>query len=88
MLWQVESLFTASLHISDFVQTQNEAKILTVFFKFRFYNILLHIVHTHTVKLEVSLFFRLIKIFGNVGLKIQHKQYSIKLKNMKNMYKI
>jgi hypothetical protein len=28
-LWQVESLFTASLHISDFVQTQNEAKILT-----------------------------------------------------------
>jgi hypothetical protein len=28
MLWQVESLFTASLHISDFVQTQNEAKIL------------------------------------------------------------
>jgi hypothetical protein len=67
MLWQVESLFTASLHISDFVQTQNEAKILTVFFKFRFYNILLHSVHTHTVKLEVSLFFRLIKIFGNVG---------------------
>jgi len=29
MLWQVESLFTASLHINDFVQTQNEAKILT-----------------------------------------------------------
>jgi len=29
MLWQVKSLFTASLHISDFVQTQNEAKILT-----------------------------------------------------------
>jgi len=29
MLWQVESLFTAPLHISDFVQTQNEAKILT-----------------------------------------------------------
>jgi len=29
MLCQVESLFTASLHISDFVQTQNEAKILT-----------------------------------------------------------
>jgi hypothetical protein len=28
-LWIVESLFTASLHISDFVQTQNEAKILT-----------------------------------------------------------
>jgi hypothetical protein len=28
MLWQEESLFTASLHISDFVQTQNEAKIL------------------------------------------------------------
>jgi len=27
--WQVESLFTASLHISDFVQTQNEANILT-----------------------------------------------------------
>jgi hypothetical protein len=26
----VESLFTASLHISDFVQTQNKAKILTV----------------------------------------------------------
>jgi len=25
----VESLFAASLHISDFVQTQNEAKILT-----------------------------------------------------------
>jgi hypothetical protein len=25
----VESLFGASLHISDFVQTQNEAKILT-----------------------------------------------------------
>jgi hypothetical protein len=25
----VESLFTASLHISDFVQTQNKAKILT-----------------------------------------------------------
>jgi hypothetical protein len=25
----VESLFTESLHISDFVQTQNEAKILT-----------------------------------------------------------
>jgi len=25
----VESLFTTSLHISDFVQTQNEAKILT-----------------------------------------------------------
>jgi hypothetical protein len=24
----VESLFTAPLHISDFVQTQNEAKIL------------------------------------------------------------
>jgi len=32
MLWQVESLFIASLHISDFVQTQNEAKILIVFF--------------------------------------------------------
>jgi hypothetical protein len=29
MLLQVESLFTTSLHISDFVQTQNEAKILT-----------------------------------------------------------
>jgi len=29
MLWQVESMFTASLHISDFVQTHNEAKILT-----------------------------------------------------------
>jgi hypothetical protein len=28
-LWTVESLFAASLHISDFVQTQNEAKILT-----------------------------------------------------------
>jgi hypothetical protein len=26
----VESLFAASLHISDFVQTQNEAKILTM----------------------------------------------------------
>jgi hypothetical protein len=26
---KVESLFTASLHLSDFVQTQNEAKILT-----------------------------------------------------------
>jgi hypothetical protein len=26
---KVESLFTASLHISDFVQTQNKAKILT-----------------------------------------------------------
>jgi hypothetical protein len=26
----VESLFTASLHISDFVQTQNGAKILTM----------------------------------------------------------
>jgi len=25
----VESLFTASLHLSDFIQTQNEAKILT-----------------------------------------------------------
>jgi hypothetical protein len=25
----VESFFTASLHISDFVQTQNETKILT-----------------------------------------------------------
>jgi hypothetical protein len=25
----VESMFTSSLHISDFVQTQNEAKILT-----------------------------------------------------------
>jgi hypothetical protein len=25
----VESLFAASLHISDFVQTQNKAKILT-----------------------------------------------------------
>jgi hypothetical protein len=32
ILWQVESLFTASLHISDFVQTQNEAKILTLLF--------------------------------------------------------
>jgi hypothetical protein len=29
MLLQVESLFTASLHISNFFQTQNEAKILT-----------------------------------------------------------
>jgi hypothetical protein len=29
ILWQVVSLFTASLHISDFVRTQNEAKILT-----------------------------------------------------------
>jgi len=29
MVWQVESLFIASLHISDFVQTENEAKILT-----------------------------------------------------------
>jgi hypothetical protein len=29
MLCQVESLFTTSLHISDFVQTQNKAKILT-----------------------------------------------------------
>jgi hypothetical protein len=28
-LWIVESLFAASLHISDFVQTQNDAKILT-----------------------------------------------------------
>jgi hypothetical protein len=28
----VESLFTASLHISDFVQTQNKAKILTKFY--------------------------------------------------------
>jgi hypothetical protein len=26
----VESLFAASLHISDFLQTQNEAKILTI----------------------------------------------------------
>jgi hypothetical protein len=26
---KVESLFTASLHLSDFVQTQNEAKIPT-----------------------------------------------------------
>jgi len=26
---KVESLLTASLHISDFVQTQNKAKILT-----------------------------------------------------------
>jgi hypothetical protein len=32
MLWQVESMFTASLHISDFVQTQNEVKILTLGF--------------------------------------------------------
>jgi hypothetical protein len=32
MLWQVESMFIASLHISDFVQTQNEAKILTILF--------------------------------------------------------
>jgi hypothetical protein len=31
MLCQVESLFRTSLHISDFVQTQNEAKILTRF---------------------------------------------------------
>jgi hypothetical protein len=30
-LWIVESLFTASLHLSDFVQTQNEDKILTEF---------------------------------------------------------
>jgi hypothetical protein len=30
MLSQVESLFTTSLRISDFVQTQNEAKLLTV----------------------------------------------------------
>jgi hypothetical protein len=30
MLWQVKFMFTASLHISDFVQTQNEVKILTV----------------------------------------------------------
>jgi hypothetical protein len=29
MICQVESLFTESLHINDFVQTQNEAKILT-----------------------------------------------------------
>jgi hypothetical protein len=36
MFWQVESLFTASLHISDFVQTQNEAKILTTFTLFLF----------------------------------------------------
>jgi hypothetical protein len=28
-LWIVEFLLTASLHLSDFVQTQNEAKILT-----------------------------------------------------------
>jgi hypothetical protein len=28
----VESLFTASLHLSDFVQTQNEAKILTFYY--------------------------------------------------------
>jgi hypothetical protein len=28
-LWIVESLFTTSLHLSDFVQTQNETKILT-----------------------------------------------------------
>jgi len=28
-LWIVESLFTAPLHLCDFVQTQNEAKILT-----------------------------------------------------------
>jgi hypothetical protein len=28
----VESLFTTSLHISDFVQTQNEANILTFFY--------------------------------------------------------
>jgi hypothetical protein len=31
----VESLFAVSLHISDFVQTQNEAKILTVCFILR-----------------------------------------------------
>jgi hypothetical protein len=39
MLWQVESLFTASLHISDFVQAPNEAKILTISFlaKFQLY---------------------------------------------------
>jgi len=29
-LWIVESMFTASLHLSDFVQTHNEAKILTL----------------------------------------------------------
>jgi hypothetical protein len=29
---KVESLFTASLHLSNFVQTQNEAKILTLSF--------------------------------------------------------
>jgi len=27
---KVESLFTTSLHLSDFVQTQNKAKILTI----------------------------------------------------------
>jgi hypothetical protein len=31
MLWQVESIFTVFLHISDFVQTQDEAKILSQF---------------------------------------------------------
>jgi len=31
----VESLFAASLHISDFVQTQNEAKILTICIKIK-----------------------------------------------------
>jgi hypothetical protein len=31
-LWTMESLLAASLHISDFVQTQNEAKILTLIF--------------------------------------------------------
>jgi hypothetical protein len=29
-LWIVKSLCTTSLHLSDFVQTQNEAKILTI----------------------------------------------------------
>jgi len=35
---KVESLFTASLHLSDFVQTQNKAKILTalIYFLMRF----------------------------------------------------
>jgi len=32
----VESLFAASLHISDFVQTQNEAKILTQIYSHKF----------------------------------------------------
>jgi hypothetical protein len=40
----MESMFTTSLHLSDFVQTQNEAKILTIAVLFNCTHMVWHLI--------------------------------------------